>query len=125
MDDFDELIRGRILLLLRATGTPNALLAKETGLAEGTVSNYLCGRRSPTLSAICRIADFFDASVDELCGRAELTDERVAEICAHRRSLSPGTVRRELRPATFANEGEASEFEALRRAFNGGGVDEA
>lgn len=109
---FDDTVRDTILFLLRATKTPNNLFASETGLSPGTISNYLRGRRTPTAQALCKIADFFDMSLDELCGRREITKDRLSDIQAYREKVAPGTERIEYRVAELTNK-QRDEFEKM------------
>ena len=47
------------------------------------ISNYENGRNEPTLTDLCRIADFFDVSTDFLLGRTEDRQShcRIDDIC--------------------------------------------
>lgn len=109
---FDELVRETILFLLRETKTSNKLFANETGLSAGAVSNYLKGRRTPTAQALCSIADFFGASLDELCGRVALTSERVDEIKRRHISLYGHTERVEYAVVKLSDE-DSDEYKSL------------
>lgn len=44
-------------------------LGNEIGIAESTVSLYESGKRSPDVQILIRFADYFNVSLDELCGR--------------------------------------------------------
>ena len=46
-------------------------LGAELGLAESTVSLYENGKRTPDVQTLIRFADFFDVSLDYLCGRTD------------------------------------------------------
>ena len=54
-------------------------LGAELGLAESTVSLYETGKRNPDLQTLICFADFFDVSLDYLCGR-EGANSRKAPI---------------------------------------------
>ncbi len=44
-------------------------LAKTMGVTQQCVSEWELGRTEPTLTYLWRLADYFDVSIDELCGR--------------------------------------------------------
>lgn len=47
-------------------------LGREIGLAESTISLYESGKRQPDATTLCKLADFFDCSVDYLLGRTDI-----------------------------------------------------
>lgn len=47
--------------------------AKELGMSMSTYCRYEYGKREPTASALWRMADFYNVSIDYMVGR---TDER-------------------------------------------------
>ena len=111
-NDFDEVVRETIHFLLRVTQTPNKLFAEKTGLSTGAVSNYLKGRRTPTAQVLCKIADFFNMSLDELCGRKELTARRIEEIRRYHINMYGNTSRVEYAKVDFSGNDKA-ELNAL------------
>lgn len=46
-------------------------LAKQLNYGYTAIANYESGRNEPSIADLCRIADFFDVSVDYLTGRTE------------------------------------------------------
>jgi transcriptional regulator with XRE-family HTH domain len=44
-------------------------LSKQIGVSKGIISLWETGKRQPTLFALIALADFFDVSLDTLCGR--------------------------------------------------------
>lgn len=44
-------------------------LGQELGMAESTVSLYESGKRCPDIQTMIRFADYFNVSLDYLCGR--------------------------------------------------------
>ena len=46
-------------------------LAKQLNYGYTAIANYESGRNEPSIADLCRIADFFDVSVDYLIGRTE------------------------------------------------------
>ena len=45
--------------------------AKKVGIPQQTISRYLLCQREITLTNLCKIADFFDESIDYLIGRRD------------------------------------------------------
>ena len=45
--------------------------AKSVGIPQQTISRYLLCQREVTLSNLCKIADYFDESIDFLIGRKD------------------------------------------------------
>lgn len=41
--------------------------AQKIGVSQKTISNYLSGETEPTLSILCKMAEFFGVSLDYLC----------------------------------------------------------
>lgn len=60
--DFGENLE---LMLKEASITP-AQLAYKTGLSRSTISNYILGKRMPTVEAVLAIAYVLDCSTDDL-----------------------------------------------------------
>lgn len=46
-------------------------LAKALGVTQQCVSEWELGRTEPTLTALWGLADYFDMSIDEVCGRRD------------------------------------------------------
>lgn len=46
-------------------------LAKILGVTQQCISEWELGKTEPTLSSLWELADFFDVSMDEICGRRE------------------------------------------------------
>ncbi|MBQ9038935.1 MAG: helix-turn-helix transcriptional regulator [Clostridia bacterium] len=65
-----------IRVLRKQSGLTMKQLGIELGMAESTVSLYETGKRSPDIQSLIRIADFFDVSLDYLCGRESDNSER-------------------------------------------------
>lgn len=61
-----------LLKMLRAERkVSQGSLAKALGVTQQCVSEWELGRTEPTLSALWKLADYFDMSIDEICGRRE------------------------------------------------------
>lgn len=54
-------------------GTTIAKLSKTTGIPTGSLSKYQNDEAEPGLNALCKLADYFNVSVDYLTGREECT----------------------------------------------------
>lgn len=57
-------IGAKIKTLRKGRGYTQEQLAEKLGITRATVSNYEVGRRSPHISELRRIADFFGVGVD-------------------------------------------------------------
>lgn len=61
----------RIQLLMIANGVRKPDFIKAIGVSSGNFSDWASGRSSPRLETIIKIADYFDVSLDYLCGRED------------------------------------------------------
>ena len=61
----------RIQLLRIASGVRKADFIKAIGVSSGNFSDWSAGRSSPRLETAIKIADYFNVSLDYLCGREE------------------------------------------------------
>jgi len=50
-------------------------LAQKLNLSSGAIGMYEQGRRSPDISILIKIADFFDVEVDYLLGRKDISNK--------------------------------------------------
>lgn len=57
--------------LRKQNGISQAKLGKDIGLARNTICQYESGNRSPDISTLIKIADYFNVSMDYLWGRDE------------------------------------------------------
>ena len=65
--------RDRLKLLVQGKGITLAYLSNELQVPHATLSRYQSAQRSPTLTYVVKIAEYFNVSVDWLLG---LSDER-------------------------------------------------
>ncbi len=56
---------------LKRLRTGRKISQKQLNYGYTAVANYESGRNEPSISDLCRIADFFNVSVDYLVGRTE------------------------------------------------------
>ena len=61
----------RLKALRKKRNINQAVLAKMLGYGYTAIANYESGRNEPSLGDLCRIADFFDVSVEYLLGRTD------------------------------------------------------
>ena len=59
----------RIQLLMIANGVRKPDFIKAIGVSSGNFSDWNAGRSSPRLETAIKIADYFNVSLDYLCGR--------------------------------------------------------
>lgn len=61
----------QINALLAARRMPRSRLIGELGISASALAQYISGKNTPRLETLCRLADLFDVSLDELiCGDA-------------------------------------------------------
>ena len=60
----------RLKMLREADSIPQWKLAQILKIDRTTVTNYETGKRMPNVELLCKIADYFDVSVDYLLGRS-------------------------------------------------------
>lgn len=64
-------------------------LAKQLNYGYTAIANYESGRNEPSIADLCRIADFFDVSVDYLTGRTEnMTSHKSPELLKKLRDIT-------------------------------------
>lgn len=63
------LIADRIKELLAVEKISQYALAKRTGISQSAISNWLSGKKEPSIDSLWRVADYFDVTVDYLIGR--------------------------------------------------------
>lgn len=61
----------RLNYLKESRGVQQKQLADATGLVRQAIRNYELGERTPPLSALIALADYFDVSIDYLVGRTD------------------------------------------------------
>ena len=66
----------RLKELRKTRGITQALLASEIGITLKQIQRYELNQSEPTLSNIISLADYFDVSLDYLCGRSDDPERR-------------------------------------------------
>ena len=61
----------KIQILMMNNHINKADLAKAISVSSGNLSDWANGRSSPSIEKLIRIADYFDVSLDYLCGRED------------------------------------------------------
>ena len=103
-----------LLELLRATGTSNYRLAKETGASKTSIAKWLDGSNQPYLPSAIKIAEFFNCSLDELAGLVPMDEERIKEISRYRYQIKPDAKRVEYVPVCLSEQ-DQKEFDELMK----------
>lgn len=67
--DREILIVKRIKELLASEKITQYALSKRTGISQSAISNWLSGKKEPSIESLWILADYFDTSVDYLIGR--------------------------------------------------------
>lgn len=65
MDEFPN----RLRRLRERRGISRATMSELCGLSKSMISKYERGERQPTLEPLIELSDFFEVSLDYLCGR--------------------------------------------------------
>lgn len=55
-------------------------VSRETGIDQKTLSNYETGKTQPDVTALIRLADFFDVSIDYLVGRSDFSIQNSGDL---------------------------------------------
>ena len=63
----------RIFELMKERKINGKQLAFESGMSKGIVTDWRTGRSKPSAEALIKLAEYFNVSIDYLCG---LTDDR-------------------------------------------------
>jgi hypothetical protein len=66
----------RLRQLRTEKGLTQKQLAVETGTSERGIQNYEMGIRNPAFDVLIALADYFDVSLDYLCGRSDVRERR-------------------------------------------------
>ena len=69
MDSREILVVERIKELLATERISQYALAKRTGISQSAISNWLSGKKEPSIDSLWKIADYFGTTVDFLIGR--------------------------------------------------------
>lgn len=69
---FSERLRG----LRKSLKINQTVLANAVGLNIKQIQRYEAGTNEPTLSVLISLADFFDVSLDYLCGRSDRRERK-------------------------------------------------
>lgn len=65
------IVEERIKYLMQAEGVSQYALAKKLGISQSTISNWLNGKKEPSIESLWKLADYFGESVDYIIGRAQ------------------------------------------------------
>ena len=62
----------RLRQLRKQTGISRYVLSELCGINKNAVSDYESGKRLPSFKSLMKLADFFEVSLDWLCGRENI-----------------------------------------------------
>lgn len=86
-------IGNKLKTLRKGRGLTQFELSEKVGLSRCTISNYECGRRSPHISEIRMLADFFGVSLDFF--GAETQDESFELLSRAKAIFTSDTISKE------------------------------
>ncbi|GHV48369.1 hypothetical protein FACS189499_07630 [Clostridia bacterium] len=66
----------QIVKLRKRNSLSEEKIAKDLGITQQSLNLYENGKRSPNLEMICKLAEYFNISLDYLVGRIDNSDER-------------------------------------------------
>lgn len=66
----------RLVQLRKEKNITQRQLASALNLSEVGIQNYEGGRRKPAYDILLALADYFDVSLDYLCGRSDVPERR-------------------------------------------------
>ena len=72
--DFRNNFSIRLSALRKGKGLTLAVLGKYLNITDEAVRLLEKGKRSPSFEVLCALADYFDVSLDYLCGRTDNPD---------------------------------------------------
>ncbi len=61
--------------LMKNNKTKRENLSKNLQIPLGTLDNYIAERREPDITTLCKIANYFNVSLDYLCERTDTKNE--------------------------------------------------
>ena len=64
-----EVLGKQLQLVRKNKGVTQAQVAAELGVTQNAYSNWEKGKAAPSIESLIKLADFFDTSIDFLCGR--------------------------------------------------------
>lgn len=69
--DYRNIFSERLSLLRKSRSISLAALGKILSVTDEAVRLMEKGKRSPSFEVLCALADYFDVSLDYLCGRSD------------------------------------------------------
>ena len=79
MNDIDRqtIFSGVLRVLMKERKMDEKVLSKAAGITLLSVKNYAAGKALPMIPVLCRLADFFAVTPDQLLGYRKLTEEQL------------------------------------------------
>ena len=75
----NQVFATKLRKIMQETGVSQAQIAEKIGKSRQVISQYMHGESEPTFDTLCKIAQYFDVSIDWLLGRA---GDRKLQPCA-------------------------------------------
>lgn len=69
-NEYKYIFAKRLKVLMIVNDTSNTELGEYLSMSKAAISNYLSCAHSPSLEVVCKIADYFNVSIDFLLGRS-------------------------------------------------------
>lgn len=74
--DFRKNFSERLCVLRKEKGVSLVALGEQLSVTDEAVRLLEKGKRSPSFEVLCALADYFDVSLDYLCGRSDDPNRR-------------------------------------------------
>ncbi len=68
---FQEIFSERLSALRKSAKLNQAQMAEVLGITQAAISKIEKGERAASIEVLCALADYFDVSLDYLCGRSD------------------------------------------------------
>ena len=81
-------VNNKLLEWRELHGYKQQQVAEAMGVRRATYANYECGRRSPDIEGLIRLAQFYKISLDELIGYHKIDSDRISLLSRDRQLLN-------------------------------------
>ena len=65
------LVVERLRELMKEEGLNQVKLAEKVGVKQNTISNWLSGKKEPSITSLWLLADYFNVDIDYIVGRKD------------------------------------------------------
>lgn len=66
-----DIFRERLKEQIKEKNVNQSIVARETGISNQAISNWILGKGEPLVTYVWRLADYFDCTIDYLLGRTD------------------------------------------------------